>query len=161
MAERRIRISIGDQRLDLLEGERTLESYSVSTAARGPGERCDSEQTPRGRLAIEEKIGSKAELGAAFEGRQATGEICTPERFAAEPDRDWIVTRILWLGGREPGRNQGGAVDTRDRYIYIHGTPDVASLGRPTSHGCIRMRSEDLVDLFDRVEVGTIVDIEE
>jgi hypothetical protein len=161
MAERRIRVSIADQRLDLLEGERNLASYTVSTAARGAGEQRDSEQTPRGRLAIDEKIGSEAELGAAFEGRQPTGEVCTPERFAAEPERDWILTRILWLGGREPGRNQGGRVDTRQRTIYIHGTPDVARLGRPTSHGCIRMRSEDLIDLFDRVEVGTIVDIEE
>jgi hypothetical protein len=161
MAKRRIRVCITNQRLDLLEGERILSSYPVSTAIRGAGERRDSEQTPRGRLAIEEKIGSGAALGTVFVGRQTTGEVCTPQRFAAEPGRDWILTRILWLGGREPGHNQGGDVDTRERTIYIHGTPDVASLGRPSSHGCIRMQSEDVVDLFDRVEIGTIVDIDE
>jgi L,D-transpeptidase YbiS len=161
MAERRIRISITEQRLELLDGKRILTSYPVSTATRGAGERRDSEQTPRGRLAIEEKIGSGAALGTVFVGRQTTGEVCTAQRFAAEPGRDWILTRVLWLGGREPGRNQGGAVDTRERTIYIHGTPDVAGLGQPTSHGCIRMRSEDVVDLFDQVEVGTSVDIDE
>jgi len=161
MAERRIRVSIADQRLDLLEGDRVLASYPVSTAARGAGERRDSEKTPRGRHAIDEKIGAGAEPGAVFEGRRPTGEVCSAERFAEEPDRDWILTRILWLAGLEPGRNRGGDVDSKQRFVYIHGTPDVAALGQPRSHGCIRMKSDDVIDLFDRVEVGTLVDIEE
>lgn len=161
MAERRIRVSIARQRLELVEGDRSVASYPISTAARGPGERRDSERTPRGRHAIDEKIGSGAAPGAVFEARQSTGEVCTPERFAEEPERDWILTRILWLAGLEPGRNRGGDVDSKRRFVYIHGTPDVAGLGQPRSHGCIRMKSEDVIDLFDRVEVGTIVDIEE
>lgn len=156
-----VRIRIGDQRLQLLEDERVVAEYPVSTALRGAGERAGSEQTPRGRHRIRARIGAGAPRGAVFVGRRPTGEICTPERVRAEPGRDWILTRILWLGGLEPGHNRGGDLDTQRRYIYIHGTPDEASLGRPGSHGCIRMANDDVIDLFDRVAVGTRVEIEE
>lgn len=106
-------------------------------------------------------IGAGAPRGAVFVGRETTGEVCTPERFAAEPGRDWILTRILWLEGLEEGRNRGGDVDSRRRFIYIHGTPDEARLGEPASHGCIRMRNEDVAALFERVDVGTPVEIVE
>ncbi len=154
-----IRIDLGDQRLDLLEDDAVVASWPVSTAALGAGEREGSEQTPRGRHEIRAKIGAGAPERAVFVGRRPTGELCSPERFQAEPDRDWILTRILWLRGLETGRNRGGDVDTMRRYVYIHGTPDEASIGRPGSHGCIRMRNADVVALFERVEPGTPVEI--
>ena len=134
-------------------------AYAVSTATRGPGECEGSLQTPLGLHEIRAKIGAGEPEGAVFEGRRPTGEICTPERMRAEPERDWILSRILWLRGREPGRNRGAAVDSMRRYIYIHGTPDETSLGTPVSHGCIRMRNTDVIDLFERVEPGLAVEI--
>jgi len=159
--ERCIRIHLASQRLDLCEGGEVVRSYRVSTAQRGAGEQDGSECTPRGAHEIAEKIGDGAEPGSVFVGRQATGEVCTPERFEGEPERDWILTRILWLSGLEPGRNQGGEVDTRRRTIYIHGCPEALPLGVPGSHGCVRMANADVIELFDRVEVGTRVEIEE
>ena len=154
-----IRVDIHVQRLDLLEGDQLLESYPVSTAAKGAGEREGSGQTPRGLHEIRAKIGGGAPMGAVFVGRRATGEICTPEMVRSEPQRDWILTRILWLRGLEPGRNRFGDVDTMRRYVYIHGTPHEVALGTPVSHGCIRMRSSDVIELFDLVEPGTPVEI--
>jgi lipoprotein-anchoring transpeptidase ErfK/SrfK len=159
MTNRRIRIDIHVQRLDLLEGEQVLASYPVSTAAKGAGEREGSGQTPRGLHEIRAKIGRGAPPGAVFVGRRATGEICTPGMVRSEPQRDWVLTRILWLRGLEPGRNRFGDVDTMRRYIYIHGTPHEDALGTPGSHGCIRMRSADVIEIFDLVEPGTPVEI--
>lgn len=159
--QRTIRIDLGRQRLDLYEADTLLQSYPVSTARNGPGEEHGSECTPRGAHAIEEKIGASATTGSVFVGREPTGEICDPALFEASPGRDWILTRILWLAGLEPGRNLGGNVDTQARHIYIHGCPDPVDLGAPGSHGCIRMRNADVIDLFERVEVGTRVEIEE
>jgi hypothetical protein len=156
---RSIRVRLAEQVLELLEDGEVRDTWPVSTAARGAGERDGSERTPRGRHRICERIGAGAPEGAVFVGREPTGERCTPERFAAEPERDWILTRILWLEGLEPGRNRGGDVDTRSRFIYIHGSPDEARIGRPASHGCIRMRNADVGELFERVEVGTPVEI--
>ena len=160
-SSRRIHVSLASQTLELWEGDELLARYPVSTARRGAGEEQDSERTPRGRHQVRAKIGAGAPLGAVFVGRRPTGEICTPELYAADPERDWILTRILWLSGLEPGRNRLGRVDSMRRYIYIHGTPDESSLGRPASHGCVRMRNEDVVELFERVEPGTEVDITE
>ena len=141
------------------DGDLLLRQYPVSTAANGVGEASGSHCTPRGRHRIAEKIGAGLPLGSAFRARQPTGEIWTPELDAANPGRDWILTRILWLEGLEPGRNQGGSVDTNARYIYIHGTHEEHRLGTPASHGCIRMANADVAELFDRVEVGTPVTI--
>ncbi|MBN2107828.1 MAG: L,D-transpeptidase [Deltaproteobacteria bacterium] len=154
-----IRVNIHLQRLDLLEGDQLLASYPVSTAAKGAGEREGGGQTPRGLHEIRAKIGGGAPMGAVFVGRRATGEICTPEMVRSEPQRDWILTRILWLRGLEPGRNRFGDVDTMRRYVYIHGTPHEVALGTPVSHGCIRMRSADVIALFDLVQSGTPVEI--
>ena len=161
MPERRIRIELRAQRLELLEGERVLAAWTVSTAARGAGEREGSFQTPRGLHEIRAKIGAGAPAGAVFAGRRPTGEVCTPDLARAEPGRDWVLSRILWLRGLERGRNRLGRVDSMRRYIYIHGTPDEASLGTPASHGCIRMRNTDVIALFDLVEPGTRVEIVE
>jgi len=154
-------VDLGAQRLDLLEGARVLRSWPVSTARNGPGELSGSEQTPRGLHEIRAKIGAGAPEGAVFVGRRPTGEVCTPERARAEPSRDWMLSRLLWLRGLEPGRNRRGNVDSMRRYIYIHGTPDEAALGTPASHGCIRMRNADVIALFDLVEPGTEVEIVE
>ncbi|PZP52707.1 MAG: L,D-transpeptidase [Azospira oryzae] len=155
----RIRVSIPDQQLDLIEDERLIRRYPVSTAAAGAGEQAGSLRTPRGRHVVRAKIGAGQPINAVFVGRRPTGEIFTPELAARYPDRDWILTRILWLSGCEPGFNRLGSVDTMRRYIYIHGAPDSAPMGTPASHGCIRMRNADVLDLFDRVPVGTRVDI--
>ena len=158
----RIEISVAAQTLKLLDDAgQLLRQYTISSAAKGVGEQMGSYQTPRGRHRIRARIGDGLPLGAVLRGRRPTGEICTPELMAAQPDRDWILTRILWLCGEEPGKNRGGQVDTMRRYVYIHGTPDSAVLGVPGSHGCIRMRNTDLVDLFNRVPVGTPVNISE
>ncbi|MEE2673584.1 MAG: L,D-transpeptidase [Myxococcota bacterium] len=159
--KRTIRIDLAAQRLDLCDGDTVLQSYPVSTAKNGAGEQDGSECTPRGSHSIEEKIGAGTPRGSVFIGREPTGEICTADLFEANPERDWILTRVLRLGGLEPGRNQGGDVDTRTRNIYIHGCPEAVAVGAPGSHGCIRMRSADVLDLFDRVEVGARVEIDE
>lgn len=158
----RIDISIADQTLTLVADDDTIiKRYVVSTAARGAGEQMGSYQTPRGRHRIRARIGAGLPLGAVLRGRRPTGEICTPALMAAQPGKDWILTRILWLCGEEPGFNRGGQVDTMRRYVYIHGTPDETILGEPGSHGCIRMRNAELVELFDHVPVGTPVTIRE
>lgn len=152
-----IRISVSHQRLDWLEQGRPVCSYPVSTARNGAGERCGSGCTPRGWHRIRAKIGGGAPVGTVFVGRRPTGEIYDAELAATHPERDWILTRILWLGGLEPGLNRYGKVDTTWRYIYIHGSPDHSVTGEPQSHGCVRMRSGDLVELFERVAIGTRV----
>ncbi len=149
------------QRIELVDGTEVLASYAVSSAARGAGEQEGSERTPRGLHEIRAKIGAGAREGAVFVGRRPTGEICTPEMVRAEPERDWILSRILWLRGLEPGKNRMREVDSMRRYIYIHGTPDEASIGGPASHGCIRMRNADVIELFDRVDPGMRVEIVE
>lgn len=156
----RIVVSISDQTLTVLnaQGEH-LAQFSVSTAANGAGCQKNSGCTPVGRHIIRAKIGDGAPLNAVFVGRRQTGEICTPTLMQAFPERDWILTRILWLSGTELGSNRLGDVDTMQRYIYIHGTPDNVVLGVPASHGCVRMRNADVVKLFEMVQVGVVVDI--
>lgn len=158
----KIDVSISDQCLRLLDKEgRLLAEYPVSTALNGAGEIRESGCTPRGRHIVRAKIGAGQPLGAVFIGRRPTGEIWSPELAAQFPERDWILTRILWLSGCEIGVNRLRDCDTMQRYIYIHGTPDTEPMGIPLSHGCIRMRNADVLDLFDRVQVGTLVQITE
>ncbi len=156
-----VEVDLARQRLRLHAAGGVLLDCPVSTARNGPGERMHSECTPRGEHVVAEKIGAGCAPGTVFVGRRPTGERCTPALRAAAPGRDWILTRILWLAGCEPGRNRGGEVDTRARYVYIHGAPDEVPLGVPGSRGCVRMRNADVIDLFDRVEVGTRVYIHE
>jgi lipoprotein-anchoring transpeptidase ErfK/SrfK len=136
-----------------------MRRYSVSTAANGPGERRGSYCTPRGRHVVRARIGAGAAFNTVFVGRRPTGEIWSPALAEAFPRRDWILTRILWLCGQEPGFNRFGEVDTMRRYIYIHGSPDTVPMGRPGSIGCVRMRNYEIVDLFDLVAPGTPVQI--
>lgn len=155
-----IDISLKEQRLTLFDASRKpLLSCAISSAANGPGCQKNSGCTPLGRHTIRAKIGAGAPLNSVFVGRRATGELCTPDLMAAFPERDWILTRILWLSGTELGVNRLGEVDTMQRYIYIHGTPDSVEMGKIGSHGCIRMRNAELITLFDLVTVGTTVNI--
>ena len=156
-----IDVSIADQTLTLFEGDRELVTYNISTATNGPGEREGSQCTPRGRHYIRARIGDGMPRGAVFRGRRFTGEVWSPELDSSHPGRDWILSRILWLCGREPGVNRLGDVDSMRRFIYIHGTPDTEPMGVPASHGCIRMRNDEVMDLFDRVPVGCPVTIYE
>lgn len=157
---RRLHIDLGAQRLTLIEHGREVRSYAVSTAANGPGERNGSGGTPRGWHRIRIGIGAGCPSGAVFVGRRHTGEVYSEALAARFPGRDWILSRILWLTGLEPGRNRGGALDSLRRYIYIHGTPDSEPMGMPRSHGCIRMRNAEVIELFERVGPGLAVLIE-
>jgi len=153
-------IRIPDQTLELFDEAGTLlKQYAVSTAAKGAGEQNGSNCTPRGRHLIRAKVGAGETANTVFVRRRPTGEIWTPELAAANPGRDWILTRILWLSGCEPGFNRLGCVDTMRRYIYIHGTPDTVALGEPGSIGCVRMRNSDIIELFDLVPAYTPVEI--
>ena len=154
-----LRIDIASQNLRLLRQGGEPVDYPVSTALNGAGERYGSGCTPRGMHRIRIKLGSQCTENTVFVGRRPTGEIYTPELGKQYPQRDWILTRILWLSGMEPGVNRGGQVDSLRRFIYIHGCPDSEPMGVPRSHGCIRMRNRDLIDLFERVEPGMRVEI--
>jgi lipoprotein-anchoring transpeptidase ErfK/SrfK len=156
-----IHIKLSDQRLRLYKAGTLRREYPVSTARRGAGEQQGSEQTPRGWHRIRARIGEGCAAGTVFVGRRPTGERYSDALARRHPGRDWILTRILWLCGNEPGRNRFGAVDSMRRYIYIHGCPDREPVGEPRSHGCVRMRSADLIELFDEVEAGFQVLIEE
>jgi hypothetical protein len=158
----KIHVSVADQTLRLVDEVGTLIcAYPISTALAGVGEVFGSFQTPRGQHIIRAKIGAGLPENTVFVRRRPTGEVWTPELGQQHPGRDWILTRILWLSGCLPGFNRLGCVDTMRRYIYIHGSPDLAEMGVPGSHGCIRMRNADIVDLFERVPCYTAVDITE
>ena len=158
----RIEISISNQTLTLFDNFGGVKAkYSVSTAANGAGCEKNSGCTPLGSHIIRAKIGADAQPNSVFVGRRFTGEICTPELMAEFPERDWILTRILWLSGTEIGFNRLGNVDTMQRYIYIHGTPDSTNISEIGSHGCVRMRNNDIIEFFELVEAGTKVVIHE
>lgn len=147
-------ISISAQKLTVIAQGQEIKSYPVSTAKKGTGEQRGSECTPTGWHTIRAKIGKDQPLCTVFVGRRATGEIYSADLAKHYPQRDWILTRILWLGGLEPGKNRYGQVDTAWRYIYIHGCPDEYMTGKPESHGCIRMKNQDIVELFEQVAAG-------
>lgn len=156
------RVVIGEQALYLFGDDGAcIRRYAVSTAANGAGERSGSQCTPRGRHRVRARIGGGAAYGTVFRGRRPTGERWTPAFAADHPGRDWILSRILWLCGEEPGRNRGGERDSMRRYIYIHGTGDDQPMGEPRSHGCVRMRNRDIIELFELLPAGAQVEIVE
>lgn len=155
-------LSLADQSLRLCDGQgREIRSFSVSTARNGAGERNGSQCTPRGAHRVRAKIGAGCPVNTVFKGRRPTGEVYSPALREQYPDRDWILTRILWLCGMEPGRNRLGEVDTMRRYIYIHGAPDDDPIGVPGSHGCVKMRNTEVIELFDLIPAGTPLMIRE
>jgi lipoprotein-anchoring transpeptidase ErfK/SrfK len=154
----RIDININSQELVFIDYNIEFH-FPVATARNGAGEKNGSNCTPRGRHIVRAKIGAGCPENTVFVGRRPTGEVYSPELARRFPDRDWILTRILWLSGCEVGFNRLGNVDTMRRYIYIHGTPETVPMGVPSSHGCILLRNADLIALFDRTAVGTSVNI--
>jgi L,D-transpeptidase YbiS len=156
-----IKIFISKQQLILFDEDDSIKQYSISTAKNGSGERKNSECTPRGEHIIAEKIGEGAKENSVFVGRIETNELYNSKLRDFHPRRDWILTRILWLSGIEEGKNKKGDVDSHDRYIYIHGSPEDIEMGYPGSRGCIRMRNSDVIELFNLVNVGTRVTISE
>lgn len=148
------------QQMYLFQDHDVLRVYKISTAKNGLGEEKNSYKTPRGAHVIRAKIGATAPINAIFRQRRFKGDIYTPELNEQNPHSDWILTRILWLSGMEPGFNRLGNVDTMQRYVYIHGSPNERPIGIPTSRGCVRMRNEDIIEFFDLVPVGTRVYIE-
>jgi L,D-transpeptidase YbiS len=154
-----VRIDIATQVLQVYANGSVVKAYTVSTAKKGAGELFGSEQTPRGQHIVRAKIGKDAPINSVFVARRLTGEIYSPALRAQHPERDWILTRILWLSGIEIAKNRLGKVDTMRRFIYIHGTSDAEPMGAPMSHGCIRMGNQDVIELFDMLPVGTHVDI--
>ena len=151
-------INLKDQTLSL---PKLNKFYVVSTGKNGIGEQENSGKTPRGWHRVAEKFGANEPKNAVFKARQWTGEVYDAELAVEYPERDWILSRILWLSGLEAGFNQGEGCDTYQRYIYIHGTPDTEPMGIPMSHGCIRMRNDDVVELFNLVPIDAKVYISE
>jgi lipoprotein-anchoring transpeptidase ErfK/SrfK len=156
-----LHLHIATQTLSVFAQHQLIKKYEVSTAKKGVGEKYGSEQTPRGWHIIRAKIGAGCVCNTVFVKRRPTGEIYTPALHAQFPERDWILTRILWLSGLELHKNKFGEVDTMKRKIYIHGTPDQTQMGIPGSRGCIRMRNVEMIELFDQVSAGTRLLIEE
>lgn len=153
-----IEVDIPAQTLTLKDAQgRQLMHTRISTARNGAGEQANSEKTPRGMHYIRAKIGAGLPPDSVLVSRRPTGEIYSPSLRAAFPNRDWILTRILWLCGLEPGKNRLGNVDTMRRYVYIHGCPDEDPMGVPGSRGCVKMRNSEIIELFDRVAPGTRV----
>lgn len=154
-------VNLEQQTMDVYEGETHRCQYRVATGKKGIGELSGSEKTPRGRHKIRAKIGDNEAENTVFIGRRPTGEIYQPSMRNEHPNRDWILTRIMWLSGLEPGFNRLGNVDTMRRYVYIHGCPDEDEMGIPSSHGCVKMRNSDIIELFDLIPVGTEVLLKE
>lgn len=158
---RQLLIEISTQTLTLYEGQSQINRYPISTAKNGIGSQENSGCTPLGRHIIAQKIGDAQPINTVFIGRVPTGEIYDAALGAQHPERDWILSRILWLQGLEEGSNSGnniqGCCDSYQRYIYIHGTPDSEPMGVPLSHGCIRMRNADIVELYNQVDENSLV----
>jgi L,D-transpeptidase YbiS len=150
-------IDVGRQSLTLFQDDHPVKTWPVSTGRNGTGQQEGSGQTPLGLHIVRACIGTGLPRCSVLVGRRPTGEIWTPALQSVAPERDWILSRILWLSGLEPGYNRLGQTDTMRRYIYIHGTPDTEPMGRPLSHGCIRMQNDDVIELFERTDPGALV----
>jgi len=154
------KINISKQQLTLFDDNKPIKTYSISTAKNGAGGQKKSGKTPLGKHIVRAKIGEGEPINTVFVGRRKTGEIYSEQLATQHPNRDWILTRIIWLSGTEKGKNRLGDVDTMQRYIYIHGTPDSEPMGKPLSHGCIRMRGDDVIALFNALKIFSSIYIE-
>lgn len=148
-------VSVKYQRLYLIENDSTIRKYPISTASKGIGSIRNSFKTPPGLHSVKRKIGDNVPLGGIFESRIYNGKIAKILTEKEKADGDYVTTRIMWLQGEEPGINRGRNIDSYNRYIYIHGTPEEGFIGQPASHGCIRMKNKDVVDLYNLVDEGT------
>jgi len=158
-SELRLVVSVAQQRLSLMRGNQLIKEYPVSTSRYGTGSEDGSFRTPLGAHRIREKHGAGEPVNQVFTGRQPIGVLDDLLASGQALPDDIITSRILWLEGLEPGTNCGEGIDSYARYIYIHGTNEEQQIGTPASHGCIRMRNRDVIELFDQVETGTRVDI--
>jgi len=154
-------IDISEQKLRLIKDGKIVKTYPVSTSKYGVGNKRDSNKTPLGIHRIAKKIGEGAPIGAIFESRMDTGKIAEIYTDKTEIQEDLVTTRIMWLEGLETGVNKGNGIDSYERCIYIHGTQEEGLIGEPASHGCIRMKNNDVVELFDLVTINTLVEIQE
>lgn len=156
-AEEILVVSLSEQCMYVLKGDSVYKEYHISGAALGAGNQSGSNQTPLGLHRIKERYGEEVPLGGILKSRQFTGEVATIYTDSVDVEEDHVTTRILWLEGMEPGINKGGNVDSFNRYIYIHGTPEEGLIGQPASHGCIRMYNKEVVELFEASSVGDLV----
>jgi len=154
-------VSVSRQELCLYRGEEVIKAYPVSTSKYGIGNEEGSNKTPLGTHRIYKKVGEGAPLGTIFKACINTGRIAKIYRDSTDVEEDFIITRIMCLEGLEPGVNKGEGIDSRDRRIYIHGTAEEGLIGKPASGGCVRMKNDDVVELFDLVKAGTLVEIKE
>ncbi len=154
-----IKVNLKTQAMHVFDKGNEIKTYAISSAKNGIGEKKNSFQTPRGKHIIRAKIGHDMPANTVFVDRRPTGEVYSDELWKKHPNRDRILTRIMWLSGTEVGKNRRGDVDTMQRYIYIHGAPDCAEMGKPGSHGCLRMHNHDIVELFDLVTAYTPIEI--
>ena len=150
-------VDVSSQRLHVFAGETCVDSYPVSTSRFGTGEKQDSYKTPCGVHCVAEKIGADAAFAEIFRARKRTHQVARIEPGKNRSDKECITSRILWLAGLEEGRNKGAGVDSHARYIYIHGTDEEGLIGQPASEGCVRMKNNDVMDLFERLDVSSLV----
>jgi lipoprotein-anchoring transpeptidase ErfK/SrfK len=158
LSEYVIVIVASEQKQYLLHHGQPLQQYIISTSEFGLGNKANSNKTPLGVHVVTEKYGDNAKIGTIFRSRGNTGrtaKILTEEGQRSKADN--VTTRILWLSGLEKGVNKGKSIDSHKRYIYIHGTDEEGRLGAPASHGCIRMRNQAVIDLYQTVPIGTLV----
>jgi len=153
--EKYMYVSVKYQRLYLIVNDSTIRKYSISTAKKGIGCKSGSNKTPSGLHTIKRKIGADVPLGGILESRIYTGRIAKIITKKKNAEKDYVTTRVMWLQGEEPGLNKGRNVDSYNRYIYIHGTPEEGFIGEPASHGCVRMKNKDVIELFDFIDEGT------
>jgi len=155
-----MQVSVAQQKLFLMNKKDTLRNYEISTSKYGLGSESGSHKTPLGLHRVVEKYGDGAPEGTIFKSRINTGRIAEIEMRPQTTKLDYVTTRILWLDGMEPGKNKGGNVDSYHRYIYIHGTHEEGLIGRPASKGCIRMRNNEVIELYELVPIGTTIRID-
>ena len=154
-------VNIEKQEMYLVKNDSIKKTYRISSSKYGTGNKSGSEKTPLGVHRIAEKIGANAEPNTIFVGRVDTRKEASIITDTLDVEADDVTSRILWLEGLEPGINKGKGIDSHERYIYIHGTPEEGLIGTPASHGCIRMHNSEVIELFNIVATGTFVVIEE
>jgi len=152
-----IYVSIKQQKLYHIKHDSIIKEYIISSSSYGIGSTLGSNKTPIGLHSIREKFGEKTPINGKMTGRVFYGEIATIYTDETKSKTDDVTSRVLWLEGLEKGKNKGKGIDSFKRYIYIHGTSEEGRLGKPASHGCIRMKNKEVIDLYKLVEVGTLV----